>query len=187
MIIRPVVGRRSAQNPGSASRRVRRKLSARLVFQSYRVSAGSAQPRNGYTSCVWDHSSDIAPPVWLGPGKVFPELAQSLRPTITDLDPRKAGNGRRPGRRIIGWGWCPRRDSNSQTLRRRILNPLRLPFRHSGHRLTVYCLGLPASTRQRSSVRNVSQSAIWPDCSPVMNQRERCSDVPCVKVCGIGR
>ncbi len=29
-------------------------------------------------------------------------------------------------------GWCPRRDSNSHTLRRRILNPLRLPFRHSG-------------------------------------------------------
>ncbi len=34
-------------------------------------------------------------------------------------------------------GWCPRRDSNSHTLRRRILNPLRLPFRHSGHRLSV--------------------------------------------------
>ena len=29
--------------------------------------------------------------------------------------------------------WCPRRDSNSHALRRRILNPLRLPFRHSGH------------------------------------------------------
>ena len=28
--------------------------------------------------------------------------------------------------------WCPRRESNSQALRRRILNPLRLPFRHSG-------------------------------------------------------
>ena len=29
-------------------------------------------------------------------------------------------------------GWCPRRDSNSHALRRGILNPLRLPFRHSG-------------------------------------------------------
>lgn len=33
--------------------------------------------------------------------------------------------------------WCPRRESNSHTLRRRILNPLRLPFRHSGHAGTV--------------------------------------------------
>lgn len=38
---------------------------------------------------------------------------------------------------LIRGNWCPRRDSNSQTLRRRILNPLRLPFRHSGHRGTV--------------------------------------------------
>lgn len=29
--------------------------------------------------------------------------------------------------------WCPRSDSNRHALRRRILNPLRLPFRHSGH------------------------------------------------------
>ena len=28
--------------------------------------------------------------------------------------------------------WCPRSDSNRHALRRRILNPLRLPFRHSG-------------------------------------------------------
>ena len=35
-------------------------------------------------------------------------------------------------RNEISKRWCPRRDSNSHTLRRRILNPLRLPFRHSG-------------------------------------------------------
>ena len=33
--------------------------------------------------------------------------------------------------------WCPRSDSNRHALRRRILNPLRLPFRHSGHRFAV--------------------------------------------------
>jgi hypothetical protein len=29
--------------------------------------------------------------------------------------------------------WYPRLDSNQHTLRRGILNPLRLPFRHSGN------------------------------------------------------
>jgi hypothetical protein len=30
----------------------------------------------------------------------------------------------------------------------------------------------------RSSVWKVSQSANWPDCNPIMNQRDRCSEVP---------
>ena len=40
---------------------------------------------------------------------------------------------------------------------------------------------------QRSSVEKVSQASICPDCSPITNQPERCSAVPCVKVCGMGR
>ena len=35
--------------------------------------------------------------------------------------------------------WYPRSDSNRHDLRRRILNPLRLPFRHSGLSIRVKC------------------------------------------------
>jgi hypothetical protein len=38
----------------------------------------------------------------------------------------------------------------------------------------------------RSCAENVSHDEIWPDCIPVMNQRDRCSEVPWVKVWGIG-
>lgn len=45
--------------------------------------------------------------------------------------------------------WCPRSDSNRHALRRRILNPLRLPFRHSGQRVRVYRLPALPSTPPR--------------------------------------
>ena len=49
------------------------------------------------------------------------------------LDHHHAGADARPGRSADrGAGWYPRPDSNRHALRRRILNPLRLPFRHSG-------------------------------------------------------
>ena len=85
--------------------------------------------------------------------------------------------------------WCPRRESNSHTLRRRILNPLRLPFRHSGNAGRVYRPAMRSSMhsrRQGLGTEKVSQSAMLPDSSPVANQRIRCSEVPWVKDSGIG-
>ena len=37
----------------------------------------------------------------------------------------------------------------------------------------------------RRFAENVSQSASSPDLTPMANQRDRCAEVPCVKVCGI--
>ncbi len=59
--------------------------------------------------------------------KPNPQPAAGLSPLSHKRPPRIA---RCPIR--TDGGWCPRRDSNSHALRRRILNPLRLPFRHSG-------------------------------------------------------
>ena len=42
-----------------------------------------------------------------------------------------------------GNAWCPRRDSNSQALRRRFLKPLRLPFRHSGRARVAFLAPCP--------------------------------------------
>jgi hypothetical protein len=94
----------------------------------------------------------------------------------------------RPNNAVVS-RWCPRRDSNSHTLRRRILNPLRLPFRHSGH---TGSFSRPPQRRQSAAdysfcAESVSQSATFPEASPRRNQLSRCAEVPWVKVCGIGR
>ena len=65
-------------------------------------------------------------------------VARSSRAGGTTFLPSRAGF--RPGRdecllrpdEAPGIPWYPRSDSNRQALRRGILNPLRLPFRHSG-------------------------------------------------------
>src|SRR5690606_16713642 len=96
-----------------------------------------------------------------------------------------------PTRWLSGGAWCPRRDSNSHALRRRILNPLRLPFRHSGPsgRLTLrWGHGKRViALDQRFAAENVSQACRLPLSKPAANQRWRCSEVPWVKLSGIGR
>lgn len=50
---------------------------------------------------------------------------------------------------MSGNAWCPRRDSNSQALRRRFLKPLRLPFRHSGRARVAFLAPCPRQGKSR--------------------------------------
>ena len=96
-------------------------------------------------------------------------------------------------------------------LRRRILSPLRLPFRHSGHlprrlaarhsavnhrrHVAVAPMRPPLLTKRGPAGRflpyglaaeKVSQSDICPEFSPIWNHFDRCAEVPWVKLSGCG-
>ena len=58
-------------------------------------------------------------------------------------------NGTPVARADLKRGWCPRSDSNRQALRRRILNPLRLPIPPLGHLANSFIR--PAPPRQQGA------------------------------------
>lgn len=113
---------------------------------------------------------------------LFPGHRQFPAPCIADTRRR---NVRQAGTGSESRGWYPWPDSNRQALRRRILNPLRLPI--PPHGPTPQGLRRPASAvNQSRSAPNVSQARMSPCSYPRANQRALCSEVPWVKVCGAG-
>lgn len=120
----------------------------RRPCQIPRLSCGPAVQQKGASSATiperQDQASETPPATCYRQRANRKRLSKSAQSFMEHEQARNANAGkdvgksemiRRKSRRLdfsLFSDWCPRRDSNSHASRRRILNPLRLPFHHSG-------------------------------------------------------
>ena len=112
---------------------------AERAFQSGRVSCSLLRLQPTATQCNRVLKAENRRRISSSPASLLQSVSvrKSNLPRLAGTGQESLGRSAESGCQTRWKSWCPRRDSNSQTLRRRILNPLRLPFRHSGHRRRV--------------------------------------------------